>query len=176
MAGFDGGAVRVLRPGPFTWPAMNGLEATPLTEREEYEIHLDADDRPLAPGDPKRVAVVAATAERRRALNASWHLRDLWVSTLAGNPLVAPLLLGELGAIIEVRPVKLYDALYLIPLMLAGGAVVNDSLEVIDVRRAFSEVNSVRRSIGPFVAASTVRSARALYMRYHDHYAPDGRR
>jgi hypothetical protein len=129
---------------------------------------------PIQAGYKRRFASVATTVARRERLFKDFDLHSadsssrkdrLWLSTCAGNPLIAPLLLGDLGAIIEVESVRLHDAAYLIPLLLAGGKVVNPDESELPVYRAFFEPNPEARTIGPFVAAASGEAIRELMTR-----------
>lgn len=130
---------------------------------------------PVFGGVPRRLASVASTASRKEDLDRILDLgrdngapdkqNDVVLSTLAGNPLVSALLVGQLGAIIEPHAVKLHDAAYLIPLVMAGGVVVDLDDNEINVFRAFEEVDPSRRRIGPFIAAASEKSIEWLMSR-----------
>lgn len=93
-----------------------------LLNREAGERTAEA----LKRGDPDRVAAVANKPKRRQALRERLNLdeTDLWFANSAGNPLIAPLLLGDLGGIVEPLPIKsLHDAAYLLPLHYAGAHI-----------------------------------------------------
>jgi hypothetical protein len=77
---------------------------------------------------------------------------DFWLVNTAGNPIVAPLLCGELGAVYEPKALQLHDAAYLVPLAMAGGRVTTPTGAALDVFGHFSELGS-ERTIGPFIAA-----------------------
>lgn len=79
-------------------------------------------------GVERRVAAVATSYARRRRLAETFDFDTpdpYWVANGAGNPLIVPLLVGELGAVIETETVAIHDAAFLIPLVLAGGHVVS---------------------------------------------------
>lgn len=116
-------------------------------------------------GLSSRLAAVSYTVGRRAELDALFDLKPqptdeetrTYISSFAGNPAITPLLVGELGAVIETRSVKLHDAAYLIPLVLAGGIVVDFTDTEINVLRSFQRhdgTDLLGRQIGPFIAAT----------------------
>jgi hypothetical protein len=114
-----------------------------------------ADDAPsklLRGGSSKLIAAVAASGERRRLLDELYDFTgtgfNVW--TIGGNPMIAPLLVGDLGAVIEVERVDLHDAVYLMPLVIAGGHVFDHDGREINVFSAFE--NAPRTTVEPFVA------------------------
>jgi hypothetical protein len=136
----------------------------------------NVDSVAVYPGIAQRIGSVASTTNRRAEL---FHLFDLgaeepglpkehrlYLSTVAGNPFIAPLLLGQLGAMVETQSPKLHDAAYLIPLLLAGGVVVDlDDSNEIQVFRKFSQPNPAERKIGPFIASADEVGIRELIRR-----------
>jgi hypothetical protein len=165
------GEVWVDWAGDFDWPALTSEEKErvrldPLSgdKQSSYRVEVGQQAKLHAyRGVPARLAAVAATAQRRILLNNSYDLfkntveedsRDRrWLSTLGGNPYIAPLLLGELGGIIEPRQVKMHDAVYLIPLVLAGGHVYNlETRHELDPLEFFAAQHTLERSIDSFIA------------------------
>jgi hypothetical protein len=181
------GEVWVDFPEELSWPSrgipsvpVQGQVSTSATSIELVPASLAGSTRFAGTTVPhngvaSRLASVSSTEGRFRDVG---KLFDIWhedatgtndrtmLSTLAGNPLVCPLLLGQLGSVVEVRAVQLHDAAYLLPLTLLGGHVVDpvDGRQV-DVLRAFSEVAPDRRRIGPFVAATSMESIAWLLKR-----------
>ncbi|HEX6501102.1 MAG TPA: hypothetical protein VF054_19040 [Micromonosporaceae bacterium] len=185
----DDGEVWIDWPDEMRWPGLkagseNGVARTPATPPYRVGVGRIGDDDPLATagrviplfgGVRKRLASVASTVSRREDLDRILDLgredgppdrqTDMVLSTLAGNPLVSALLVGQLGAIVEPHAVKLHDAAYLIPLVLAGGVVVDLNDNEINVFRAFEQVEPARRRVGPFIAAASEESVRWLMSR-----------
>ncbi len=128
------------------WPAATDtpaaeslLDIDPKPVPFSVQVGIDVPIRPRQ-GKSNRIASVAAPATHRNELDEIYDLtlvesggngdtkrtsEDRWLSTLGGNPCIAPLLLGQLGAIIEPTMVDKHDAIYLVPLTLAGGKVID---------------------------------------------------
>ncbi len=125
-------------------------------------LRRDRDDQRaqgLRPGSQNRIAANAAHRDRRALVtSALGNLLDgdenYWMSNGAGNPLVAPLLAGELAAIYEPKSLELHDAAFLVPLYLAGGNIRYLEGGNLDVVAHFEELGS-QRTIGPFVAGAS---------------------
>ncbi|MEU3455127.1 hypothetical protein ABZ671_16235 [Micromonospora sp. NPDC006766] len=124
--------------------------------RPQAEIHH---------GLSTRMAAVSYSTGRRADLDDHFDFKPraddgesrLYVSSFAGNPVIAPLLVGQLGSVVETRAVKLHDAAFLIPLVLAGGLVVDFTDTEINVLRCFQQhdgADPLARRIGPFIAAA----------------------
>jgi hypothetical protein len=165
------GDVYIDWPDDFSWPSQSESDETHRATSKEavrqptWEAKIGGGSalRPHA-GVPARIAAVAGTPNRLEEVNLSYDIfskaktrfasQRRWLSTIAGNPCIAPLLVGDLGAIIEPRDVKMYDAIYLIPLVLAGGHVYSlSSRNEIDPFEIFSMDLPLTRTMGPFVAS-----------------------
>lgn len=177
------GEVWVDWPSEYVWPGES-----PEMDQRAFDIRTD--ERPTAaygvqvgetgdiniyPGKRQRIAAVATTRERAARLAADFDLASPtdtpsgdrpWLSNLGGNPVVAPLLLGELGGVIEVKNIALHDAAYLFPLTIARGVVADLSGEAIDVFDRFHSVHPEHRRIGPFVAAASKDTLLSLLETY----------
>jgi hypothetical protein len=122
----------------------------------------------------RRIAFVGATVTRFTETVSVFNLSEepdpnapksesRWITTLGGNPLITPLLLGHLGAIIEPHEVKVHDAAYLIPLVLSGGIVVDFDGNPLRVLEAgFNGWSRQNRMIGPFIASVSQRAVDEL--------------
>ncbi|WP_433532721.1 hypothetical protein ACQPYA_12265 [Micromonospora sp. CA-263727] len=180
------GEVFVNWPSDMAWPGLRSPhtadEGSPPATRTLEIIPNAAPDHALQPGEVRshsgvasRIASVATTNTRFHDLNQLFDLRQddsddkqsrTMLATTAGNPLGAALLLGQLGAIVETRPVKLHDAAYLLPLALLGGIVVNPlDWQPIDVLQRFAQTPLHNRHIGPFVAATDIEAVNWLSKR-----------
>ncbi|WP_158711638.1 FIG domain-containing protein [Streptomyces xylophagus] len=174
------GEVWIDWPSDFNWPSLEG--------RDEYLNNSagSGDDpgfgkqvgkpngTPLHGAKLRRVAVVASTVKRWRDVISRFNLtsepdsnapkeEQRWLSTLGGNPFVTPLLLGELGVIIEPHKIKLHDAAYLIPLTLAGGTVVDfHDIDIPVVTTAFSDPSN-ERGVGPFIASTNEDGIKEIF-------------
>jgi hypothetical protein len=157
------GKVMIEWPTSFSWGGEDGGQADVVPAVPfQLELNKDPDAEPspaLRPGLPNRIAVNAAHASRRTLLNGAMGKAlaedaELWVANHAGNPLVAPLLGGELSAIYEPKALQLHDAAYLIPLYLAGGKIRSPEGAYVDVLGHFEELGS-SRTIGPFIAGTS---------------------
>jgi hypothetical protein len=157
-----GGEVLIEWPKTLPWDESESDQDDGVVEGD-FAVHLVRENEQLhapglRPGVAQAVAAVATTEERRnlplfKKLGLEQAANELWVSTCGGNPMIAPLLLGDLGAIIEPKEdVSVDDALYLIPLALAGGEVMGASGESMEVFEPFRAFNEEERRIGPFVA------------------------
>jgi hypothetical protein len=167
------GEVWVDWAGDLHWPAEDGnqsgeanLESPSASAPFIVQVGLDTQTKPRA-GVSSRVAAVAATSRHRNDLSRFYDLTlvddgvgnddagsmgNRWLSTLGGNPCIAPLLLGELGAIIEPNYVDKHDAIYLVPLTLAGGQVIGlEKKDDIKPLSFFSE-NDPGHLMKPFIA------------------------
>lgn len=150
-------------PIPFSWGgAPNGEDPVPESSVPfRLELNRDEDEErtsALRPGLANRLAVNSAHPARRAILEATMGETlaedpGLWVSNCAGNPLVAPLLAGDLSVIYEPKALQLHDAAFLVPLYLAGGKIRSPHGDLVDVIAHFEEFGS-SRTIGPFVAGS----------------------
>jgi hypothetical protein len=155
-------------PAPFSWGEQTqGGDSDEPVAATPYRLELDCDKDSQAapemkPGKPGRIGVNANRHDRRTLLGKAMGKAleddgDLWVSNCAGNPLIAPLLAGELSAIYEPKALQLHDAAFLVPLYLAGGEIWSPHGSQVDVLRHFERLDS-RREIGPFVAGTTKRA------------------
>lgn len=152
------------------WPGVNEHLAESRNSagpERGYAVRVGRDKTAYtcpANGSPLRLAAVATSPNRRKALDDHFDFAvetaeseddsGVYISSLGGNPLLLPLLLGDLGAVLEIKGQKLHDAVFLLPLVLAGGFVVYwKSGEPVDVWSVFSESAVDRRRIGPYVAA-----------------------
>jgi fructose-1,6-bisphosphatase/inositol monophosphatase family enzyme len=152
-----------------SWDARDELVSVTWDERELL-LKRDVDDLRAAAvkqGDEMSIASNAAKPARRRLLNKYFDFTDeeTWLVTQAGNPIIGPLLLGQLGAVIEPRPVKLHDAAYLVPLHLAGGVVRSLDNQPLGLDEYFSRLASREREVPPFVAAADAAAADRIFLR-----------
>jgi hypothetical protein len=157
-----GGEVWVEWPTSLPWDESNPSDMDELNAgnfavqlvREEEQLRAAG----LRAGDKRSGGAGGGAGGRRgepifNRLGLGDAASDSWVSTCGGNPMIAPLLLGDLGAIVEPKAdVSVDDALYLIPLVLAGGEAIGPSGESIEVFEPFRALNEEERRIGPFVA------------------------
>lgn len=177
------GEVFIDWPLDFVWPGSEGsvdLQDRP-TERLAYSVQMKTTRYatpgivPIYTGVDQRFAAVASKGKRRAELDRMFDLttdspeaakdNPVVLSTLAGNPLIAPLLVGQLGAIIEPHSPTLHDAAYLIPLILSRGVVVDFDDQQVHVIEKFSEPDPAKRRIGPFIASAGEEAIRELLRR-----------
>jgi hypothetical protein len=165
------GDVYIDWPEDFSWPSQTQAAETHRSTTKETNQTPRWQTR-LGPGGAMqphagvlaRVAAVAGTPNRLSEVHLVYDVfspiktklafQRRWLATVAGNPYIAPLLVGDLGAIIEPREVTMYDAVYLIPLVLAGGHVYSlVNRNEIDPLQIFSLGNPLTRTMGPFLAS-----------------------
>jgi fructose-1,6-bisphosphatase/inositol monophosphatase family enzyme len=165
------GTVHVLYPAAPTYDfepqttVIPGRKATTEAGLKPRRVTLrrgrdGAPSRRLRAGDSKKIAAVAASEERSGLVRLLYDFSDPDVTfyNFAGNPLAEPLLLGDLGAIIEVKSPQLHDCAYLMPLRIAGGQVLDHDGRPIDVFETFERIGTDRR-MEPFVATASLEVA-----------------
>jgi len=165
----QGGKNKVLIewPAPFSWEDEGGGESDATGVVVPKQLLLESDHETevaaaLRPGTLGRLASNASRHDRRLLIGEAMGraLRqedDLWLSNAGGNPVIAPLLAGELSAVYEPKSLELHDAAYIVPLYLAGGEIWSPHGNRIDVLRQFQKLGS-RREIGPFVAGTSTEA------------------
>ena len=169
------GEVWVEFPADYTWPTVADASRQVPDRPGPFVVQLgEGVDRGPYPGKARRFGSVAHSVERRRLLASAFDLMaeppgtekdaQVWLSSIGGNAIASALLLGELGASIETKAVKLIDAAYVIPLVLAGGVVVDlDDRGNVDIWERFADTGT--RRIGPFIAAASEEAVKELVSR-----------
>lgn len=113
----------------------------------------------VTPGDPAKIASVAVSRERRsetaRRFGRFFETDDISYWNIAGNNAATALFAGDLGAIVEVKPVTLHDSALLIPYTILGGRTYYlDSAEAfnyLDLYEAMATAEQ-QRVVRPYVA------------------------
>lgn len=105
------------------------------------------------------VASVAASHKRFTAfegVRTRIFSHDGVVYHLAGNPLWAGLLMGQVGSVVETQNVTLHDSVFLIPHSLLGGRVEDASGGVLDYLKLYeanaTSFDPARKPVPPHVA------------------------
>jgi hypothetical protein len=112
----------------------------------------------VTPGDPAKIASVAVSRERRAEVSRRFGaLLDSEISywNIAGNNAATALLAGDLGAIVEVKPVTLHDSAFLVPYTILGGKTyyldTGKSFNYLDLYEAMA-TGEKAKPVMPFVA------------------------
>ena len=114
-----GGAIAASNGFTVSWSGLGWVFARPSDGESQWrQIRRARGRRSVS-------ASVATRVSRYRGFRRNLDSTTELANVLAGTPCIFPLLVLDLGVVIEPRPQKPYDAAHIIPAMMAGCSVTN---------------------------------------------------